>query len=97
MSNMKTTVANVYSKVPGIYIGRKGKGQDGYFGNPFRAKDESQREEVIALYRKYFYKRIAEDDEFYNRIVALSGSVLLCFCAPKKCHGNVIANYLNQE
>ncbi len=33
-----TRVVNIRKKAYDVYIGRAGKGQDGYFGNPFRLK-----------------------------------------------------------
>jgi hypothetical protein len=47
-----------------------GRGEDGYFGNPFR---------------------MGQDSEFKHRVLALKGKRLGCFCKPKACHGDVIA------
>ena len=33
-----TRVVNIRKEAYDVYIGRAGKGQDGYFGNPFRLK-----------------------------------------------------------
>ena len=102
-----TSLVNIYHKIPyDVYIGRAGKGLDGYCGNPCPLKKsglnkqgypvatEDDRIECITDYRKYFYKRIAEDPEFKARIDALKGKVLACFCFPKMCHGMVIIEYL---
>ena len=35
---MDTTVVNLFKNKYDVYIGRAGKGQDGYFGNPFPLK-----------------------------------------------------------
>ena len=90
-----TRVVNIRYNLYDVYIGRAGHGQDGYFGNPFPLEDETQRFEVLAQYREYFYKRLAEDPEFKRRIHELRGKVLGCFCKPKTCHGDIIAHYLN--
>jgi len=88
-----TTVVNIYHKVPyDVYIGRKGKGQDGYFGNPHNGPD---KEANIKLFKTYFYERLKTDKEFAQRVLKLRGKVLACFCHPKPCHGDVIAQYLN--
>lgn len=91
---MLTRVTNIY-KDPDydVYIGRPGKGQDGYFGNPFKG---SNRDQVIAQYKEYFYDRLKKDPEFRHNIRALKGKILGCFCKPKACHGDVIAEYLNR-
>ena len=90
---MKTEVVNLY-KDPDfdVYIGRAGKGQDGYFGNPFSGPS---KEANIKQFRTYFMDRIKTDREFYRRVLELRGKRLGCFCAPKPCHGDVIAQYLN--
>jgi hypothetical protein len=79
-----------------VYIGRAGKGQDGYFGNPFPLDREAQRSLVLARYKGYFQARIASDPEFKRRVEELKGKRLGCFCAPKRCHGDTLAEYLNE-
>lgn len=93
----KTTVVNIY-KSPysyNIYIGRAGKGQDGYFGNPFKLSADEPRGATLDRYKIYFDNRIATDPEFKQRIHELKGKVLGCFCKPSACHGDIIVNYLN--
>lgn len=93
---MKTTVVNIrYSKYD-IYIGRAGHGHSGYFGNPFSASKNGGRENAIALYREYFYKRLRVDPEFARRTKGLKGKRLGCFCKPKNCHGDIIVEYLER-
>ena len=78
-----------------VYIGRAGHGQDGYFGNPIRLSSESQRDDVLKQYVEHFRHRWL-DAEFRRRLAALpSNVVLVCFCAPKACHGDVIAKTIN--
>lgn len=86
-------VVNVYRDDYDVYIGRAGKGQSGYFGNPFH---NGNRSENIEAFRKYFYERLKTDPEFNRRVRGLRGKRLACFCKPKNaCHGDVIAEYLN--
>ncbi len=92
---MKTTVVNIYKEPYDQYCGRAGKGQDGYFGNPFALASEADRGSVLQRYKEYFYKRLAEDPEFKRRIHELKGKRLGCFCSPKACHSDIIADYLN--
>lgn len=94
---MNTTVVNIHRSQYDVYIGRKGHGHDGYFGNPYSGIRDGGRERAIALYREYFLKRLRIDPEFAARVEKLRGKRLGCFCAPKNCHGNIIANYLNKS
>lgn len=90
-----TSVANIHRREPyDVYIGRAGKGHDGYFGNPIRL-DGKTREAVLTEYKAYFYARLASDPEFKARVEGLRGKRLGCFCAPQLCHGMVIVEYLD--
>jgi len=90
---MKTTVVNIRYDDYDVYIGRAGKGQSGYFGNPFPLMGAS-RGATIEKYKEYFYKRINTDPEFKERVLSLKGKRLGCFCKPYQCHGDIIAEYL---
>lgn len=90
----RTTVVNLRKEDYDVYIGRAGRGQDGYFGNPFPVS-AGGRAASIEKYREYFFDRIAKDPEFKNRVLALRGQKLGCFCKPEACHGDVIANYVD--
>lgn len=91
----KTTVVNIYFSSYDIYIGRKGKGQDGYFGNPFVLTPQEARGATIERFKEYFYTRLAKDPEFKRCVHELRGKVLGCFCKPGPCHGDIIADYVN--
>lgn len=88
----KTTVANIYTEPFDVYCGRAGHGKDGTFGNPFF---EGTREENISAFKKYFFERMENDPEFKRRVMELKGKRLGCFCKPKNCHVDIIAEYLN--
>lgn len=100
-----TTVIHIRDKKPGdVYIGRAGKGEDGYFGNPHpvgqpcRLCDRThQRGDAVEAYAKTFAQRIREDHQFRQRVWDLKGKTLVCFCAPHRCHGDVMAEWLNTE
>lgn len=97
---MPTTVVNIlHGNHYDTYIGRRGKGQSGYFGNPYRLEDDSDRARTssIAKFRNYFYNRLKTDIEFKEAIHRLRGLKLGCFCKPKACHGDVIAEYLDRK
>jgi hypothetical protein len=94
---VKTTVVNIRNGFPkdGVYIGRAGRGHDGYFGNPYILGPGNPRGTTIERYGLYFYSRMRQDPEFRERVEALAGKTLVCFCKPYPCHGDVIATYLN--
>lgn len=78
-----------------VYIGRAGKGLDGYFGNPFPLESfGGDRDACLAAYKTYFLDRVRKDEEFKRRVLALKGKTLGCFCAPDLCHGEVIEEWL---
>lgn len=91
---MKTTVVNIRRNEYDVYIGRAGRGQSGYFGNPFPLMNKSARGSTLERYREYFNNRIKTDPEFKEKIHSLKGKRLGCFCKPHPCHGDIIAEYL---
>lgn len=91
---METKIVNMKTHSYDVYIGRPGKGKDGYFGNPITL-NTGNRTEILKKYKEYFYKRIENDSEFKERVLSLQGKTLGCFCKPKACHGDIIIKYLN--
>jgi len=71
-----------------VYIGRAGKGQDGYFGNPVQ---DGTRKEKIDGFKEYAYSKAELDEEYRTEVKALQGKTLGCFCKPKACHGDILA------
>lgn len=86
---MKTKVVNVKTTPCDVIIGRPSK-----FGNPFVIGRDGNREQVIELYWKYFYKRVENDSDFKKAVEKLKGLTLGCYCKPEACHGDVIVEYL---
>jgi len=85
-----TRVVNIRSSKYDYYIGRPSM-----LGNPFRIGQGGSREEVIQKFREYFYARIDTDCKFRELVLSLAGKILGCYCKPKACHGDIIAEYLN--
>jgi len=87
-----------------VYIGRADHGNVhmnncspgalGWMGNPYTV-DRHGRERAIELFRDAFYTKLKEKAWFRRSVLALSGRKLVCYCKPKPCHGDVIAEYLN--
>ena len=65
-----------------VNIGRPGK-----WGNPFAIKDGYTREESIALHWGYILKQ----PDLLRSIRELRGKTLGCWCKPKACHGDTLA------
>jgi hypothetical protein len=92
-----TKVANLRWDDYDVYIGRGGGKFNGYFGNPFAMirQTPEERDLVLDKFKKYFYNRVNNDEEFRNRVLELKDKTLGCFCHPKPCHGDIIAQWLD--
>lgn len=85
-----------------VYIGRAGRGQSGYFGNPIRAgqrcsvcgNEHAIGATTLRCFERYFYARLESDPEFKLCVEQLRGKTLACFCKPRACHGDIIVEYL---
>ena len=86
-----TQVVNLRKEYFDIYIGRPS-----IFGNPKKVDKlrPLSRDEAIAWYRKYFYKKIKTDPKFKFAVERLRGKILGCYCKPLPCHGDIIVEYL---
>jgi Domain of unknown function (DUF4326) len=81
----------------GEYVGRPST-----LGNPFKLECESDRDAVIARYEVWLRKRIAARDQLVcnelNRLYIIARDTglleLVCWCAPKRCHAEVIRKVL---
>lgn len=86
-----TTVINKYhGNIPedAVYIGRGSK-----WGNPFRIGPDGSRDGVIQKYRDYIQAR----PDLLNSLDELKGKALVCFCKPKPCHGDILAELVKQR
>jgi hypothetical protein len=68
-----------------VYIGRGGP-----WGNPFRIGRDGTRDEVIEKYRVWLWDEINAGRVDLEKLAALRGKTLGCWCAPKACHGEVL-------
>lgn len=70
-------------------------GRPSPFGNPYKIGRDGTREEVIEKYRIFFRQQrlmtpITDNAYIDERI---RGHFLVCHCAPKPCHGDVLMEY----
>jgi hypothetical protein len=86
-----------------VYIGRSGKGFDGYFGNEHpigwcsKCKCNHDRQKCLAAFNDDFLVRLEKDQEYRRRVLALKGKVLVCFCVPEECHGDILAEWIDEH
>lgn len=83
---MKTTVVNCRTSDYDVYVGRPT-----IWGNPFIIGKDGTREQVIELYRKH----VLSSEDLMKQIPMLFGKRLGCWCAPKRCHADVLAELAN--
>jgi hypothetical protein len=69
-----------------VYIGRPSK-----WGNPVVVGKHGSREQVIERYERW----LLADARLMAALPELRGKVLGCWCAPRACHGDVLAQLAN--
>lgn len=75
-------------------------GEPGWLGNPYRlesAGGDYTREESVQKYREVFTVMAAENTEFREHVLDLRESILLGWCVPKLCHGDVLLEWLGEH
>ena len=83
-----------------VYVGRPTK-----WGNPYShltgtlAKfTVGSRDEAVDAYEQALLKKFQRDPDAKARLqAALKGKDLVCWCAPARCHADVLLKYANQE
>ncbi|MCY3933470.1 MAG: DUF4326 domain-containing protein [Acidobacteria bacterium] len=61
------------------------------WGNPFIIGKDGDRLKVINHYRAWLWKRLKNEPDLIHAVANLHGRTLACHCAPKPCHGQVLA------
>ena len=70
-----------------VYIGRPS-----IWGNPFILGEDGDRSRVIYMYREW----IREQPDLVEKArKELAGKDLVCYCAPKQCHGDILLEIAN--
>ena len=94
---MGTRVVNLNHEPYDIYIGRANPRRhlpQSPFANPFKIGQDGTREEVIEKYRKWL---LTQPELVARARSELKGKVLGCWCRPKACHGDVLAEIVDSE
>jgi len=71
-----------------VYIGRGSK-----YGNPYISGKDGNRDEVCEKYIAMVEADLKLKAEFVND---LRGKNLVCFCKPKRCHGDYLLFIANE-
>jgi hypothetical protein len=86
---MATTVINIRAAPPGwrsnplyVYIGRPSK-----WGNPFVIGKDGTRDDVCDKHEEY----VIHDAALLADVRSLRDKILVCYCHPKRCHGDLLA------
>jgi hypothetical protein len=69
-----------------VYIGRGSK-----WGNPFRIGPDGDRTAVIETHERW----LADRYHLLRALDDLRGRDLVCFCAPRACHGDLLRRLAN--
>lgn len=78
-----------------VYIGRPSK-----WGNPFSHKEDTvaefkvgSREEALIKYKEW----LMSQPELLKDLEELKGKTLGCWCKPLPCHGNILAEIVDEK
>lgn len=71
-----------------VYIGRPS-----IWGNPFVMNKDGGRDEVIDKYEQW----IKNQPRLLEKLSELRGKVLGCWCAPLRCHGEILIKLANDD
>ena len=83
-----TRAVNIRVDACDVYVGRGSK-----WGNPFHLGPDGTREQVISKYRIWLHGQTA----LLAHLHELAGKRLGCFCKPKLCHADVLADLINER
>jgi hypothetical protein len=99
VKNLRVRVARK-GQAQGFYVGRPTP-----LGNPYRLIKEEEREQVVARYATWLEHQVRRGnpeviralEELYRSLKRQGEVTLICFCAPRRCHGEVIAEHLKRR
>jgi hypothetical protein len=85
-----------------IYIGRFNKKYgSSVLSNPYKITEDQDRDTVVEKYRLWLWKELKKKGEVYNELLRIvkmvkkgEKVVLLCWCKPERCHGDIVKSCL---
>jgi len=100
----KTKVVNVKKKDFDVYVGRAvptyydARIQAGSeFANPFSINDRVTRDQAIEQYREHIISKLKKNPKLRNRLMQMEGKKLGCWCSPRRCHGDVLVELIEEN
>lgn len=107
MRSPSITVTHVKAApLDAVYIGRKYRGRPASpLANPFKVRIEADRKEAIERYRGWLGNELSTwpgsaAAQEIKRLAAMHRAgqpiVLACWCAPRPCHGDVVAEFVRK-
>lgn len=88
------TVVNKHTHTPtpdDVYIGRGSR-----WGNPFIIGRDGTRADVIGKYDEDMAHKMKMGWVLDSDLLALKDKNLVCYCAPKACHGDVLERLITE-
>ena len=79
-----------------VYIGRQNpwlRLRRSKWANPYKPGKDSDHDEVVAKYRAWLLSK----PELLAALPELRGMDLACWCAPERCHGEVLLELANRS
>ena len=93
----ETKVVHCKKESYDVYIGRGSK-----WGNPYTHKEGTtatykvaSRDQAVDAYRHYIL--YGDGQHLLKDLHELEGKVLGCWCSPKRCHGDVLAQLIKDR
>lgn len=71
-----------------VYIGRGSK-----WGNPFKIGPDGNRDDVCDKHHEHLLRQVDSGEITLEGLASLHGKDLVCFCAPKRCHGHTLEKF----
>ena len=80
-------------KLHGVPTGAVYIGRPSIWGNPFVIGKDGARDEVVAKFEGY----VRSKPDLLAQLPKLAGRDVVCWCAPARCHGDVLVRMANER
>jgi hypothetical protein len=80
-------------KLHGISTGAVYIGRPSIWGNPFVIGKDGTRDQVVAKFEAY----VRNKPDLLAQLPKLAGRDVVCWCAPARCHGDVLVQMANER
>jgi hypothetical protein len=79
-------------RVDGVPSGAVFIGRPSIWGNPYVIGKDGSRDDVIAKYEAW----LLSQTDLLSQLAQLRGKDVVCWCAPCRCHGEVLVRLANK-